>query len=120
MLVPLLSSSDTETVTAAVAALRNLSIHKRNEVCTPVCMCACVCVYVCVCGCVWVCVCVCVCVCSVQGLLACLGLAFYIYNVDDVITFITMYMCLPVLYMYMYIMCTYVHICMFPYSEPDY
>ena len=31
-MVPLLRSSDTETVTAAVAALRNLSIHKGNEV----------------------------------------------------------------------------------------
>ena len=32
VLVPLLASNDTETVTAAVAALRNLSIHKGNEV----------------------------------------------------------------------------------------
>jgi len=32
VLVPLLRSSNTETVTAAVAALRNLSIHKGNEV----------------------------------------------------------------------------------------
>ena len=32
VLVPLLRSGDTETVTAAVAALRNLSIHKGNEV----------------------------------------------------------------------------------------
>ena len=32
VLVPLLRSSDTETVTAAVAALRNLSIHNGNEV----------------------------------------------------------------------------------------
>jgi vacuolar protein 8 len=31
VLVPLLRSTDTETVTAAVAALRNLSIHKGNE-----------------------------------------------------------------------------------------
>ena len=31
-LAPLLRSSDTEIVTAAVAALRNLSIHKGNEV----------------------------------------------------------------------------------------
>lgn len=31
VLVPLLRSGDTETVTAAVAALRNLSIHKGNE-----------------------------------------------------------------------------------------
>ena len=31
-LVPLLWSSDTDTVTAAVAALRNLSIMKGNEV----------------------------------------------------------------------------------------
>ena len=32
VLVPLLRSNDTETVTAAVAALRNLSIHNGNEV----------------------------------------------------------------------------------------
>lgn len=32
VLVPLLASNDTETVIAAVAALRNLSIHKGNEV----------------------------------------------------------------------------------------
>ena len=32
VLVPLLRGSDTETVTAAVAALRNLSIHNGNEV----------------------------------------------------------------------------------------
>ena len=32
VLVPLLKSADSETVTAAVAALRNLSIHKGNEV----------------------------------------------------------------------------------------
>ena len=31
-MIPLLRSSDTETVTAAVAALRNLSIRKGNEV----------------------------------------------------------------------------------------
>jgi vacuolar protein 8 len=31
VLIPLLTSTDTETVTAAVAALRNLSIHKGNE-----------------------------------------------------------------------------------------
>ena len=31
--MPLLRSRDTETVTAAVAALRNLSIHNGNEVC---------------------------------------------------------------------------------------
>ena len=31
VLVPLLCSSDIETTTAAVAALRNLSIHKGNE-----------------------------------------------------------------------------------------
>jgi len=31
-LSPLLKGSDPETVTAAVAALRNLSIHKGNEV----------------------------------------------------------------------------------------
>ena len=30
--MPLLKSADSETVTAAVAALRNLSIHKGNEV----------------------------------------------------------------------------------------
>ena len=35
MLIPLLSSTDPETVTAAVAALRNLSIHKGNEVWNP-------------------------------------------------------------------------------------
>lgn len=33
-LVPLLRSSDPDTVTAAVAALRNLSIMKGNEVST--------------------------------------------------------------------------------------
>ena len=32
VLSPLLKGSDPETVTAAVAALRNLSIHKGNEV----------------------------------------------------------------------------------------
>ncbi len=31
-LIPLLKNTDSETVTAAVAALRNLSIHKGNEV----------------------------------------------------------------------------------------
>ncbi len=31
-LLPLLAKVDPETVTAAVAALRNLSIHKGNEV----------------------------------------------------------------------------------------
>ena len=70
MLVPLLSSSDTETITAAVASLRNLSIHKGNEVCTPVCMCV-------------LCVCVCVCV-----RVCCPGTAgLSMYNVEDVISF---------------------------------
>ena len=35
MLIPLLRSHDHETVTASVAALRNLSIHKGNEVIKP-------------------------------------------------------------------------------------
>ena len=32
VLVPLLKSTDVDTITAAVAALRNLSIRKGNEV----------------------------------------------------------------------------------------
>jgi len=32
-LLPLIRSGHTETVTAAVAAVRNLSIHKDNAVC---------------------------------------------------------------------------------------
>ena len=34
-LCPLLSSEDTSVLTAAVAALRNISIHKGNEVLSP-------------------------------------------------------------------------------------
>ena len=41
MLVPLLRGNDTETVTAAVAALRNLSIHNGNEVRTTTCSSSC-------------------------------------------------------------------------------
>ncbi len=59
VLVPLLKSADSETVTAAVAALRNLSIHKGNEVSSGqlfnfvlvhtgvfLCVCVCACVQV--------------------------------------------------------------------------
>ena len=69
VLVPLLRSSDTETVTAAVAALRNLSIHNGNEVSRKGRWCGWV-WYIHVhgqtvnghlLGCVHVCVCVCVC-----------------------------------------------------------
>ena len=47
------------------------------------------------------------------------GLSRPIYNVDDVISFITMYMCLYIaciVHVHVY----HVHIRMLPYSEPDY